>query len=422
MQSSSVRVVGTTPESPSGTTGSRSYLSHLECARCGATRSPHALHGLCECGAPLLCRYDLAALRRDVKREDLRGRESTLWRYRELLPVQDLSRAVTLGEGFTPLLPLAWGARRGMRALQVKDEGGNPTGTFKARGAAVGVTRLRELGVSRVAVSSSGNAGDAWATYCGRAGIDATIFVPDDAPCATLTEAALSGQRICTFGGHNSRGGQLANAFAASHDAFCPNTFQEPYRLEGKKTMGLEIAEQLGWRMPDVVVYPIGGGVGLIGIWKAFVELRELGWIDGPLPRFVVTQYAGCAPLVEAFAAGRESCEPWGEIKTLPGGLRAPKPIADFLLLRILRETNGAAIAVDGDAALAAVRDVMATDGLFMCPEAGTTIVALSKLLEEGGIGRDENVVIVNTGTGLKYASLFPVATERVADGIARLE
>lgn len=422
MQSSSVRVVGTTPESPSGATGSRSYLSHLECARCGGTRSPHALHGLCECGAPLLCRYDLAALRRDVKREDLRGRESTLWRYRELLPVQDLSRAVTLGEGFTPLLPLAWGARRGMRALQVKDEGGNPTGTFKARGAAVGVTRLRELGVSRVAVSSSGNAGDAWATYCGRAGIDATIFVPDDAPCATLTEAALSGQRICTFGGHNSRGGQLANAFAASHDAFCPNTFQEPYRLEGKKTMGLEIAEQLGWRMPDVVVYPIGGGVGLIGIWKAFVELRELGWIDGPLPRFVVTQYAGCAPLVEAFAAGRESCEPWGEIKTLPGGLRAPKPIADFLLLRILRETNGAAIAVDGDAALAAVRDVMATDGLFMCPEAGTTIVALSKLLEEGGIGRDENVVIVNTGTGLKYASLFPVATERVADGIARLE
>lgn len=422
MQSSSVRVVGTTPESPSGATGSRSYLSHLECARCGGTRSPHALHGLCECGAPLLCRYDLAALRRDVQREDLRGRESTLWRYRELLPVQDLSRAVTLGEGFTPLLPLAWGARRGMRALQVKDEGGNPTGTFKARGAAVGVTRLRELGVSRVAVSSSGNAGDAWATYCGRAGIDATIFVPDDAPCATLTEAALSGQRICTFGGHNSRGGQLANAFAASHDAFCPNTFQEPYRLEGKKTMGLEIAEQLGWRMPDVVVYPIGGGVGLIGIWKAFVELRELGWIDGPLPRFVVTQYAGCAPLVEAFAAGRESCEPWGEIKTLPGGLRAPKPIADFLLLRILRETNGAAIAVDGDAALAAVRDVMATDGLFMCPEAGTTIVALSKLLEEGGIGRDENVVIVNTGTGLKYASLFPVATERVADGIARLE
>jgi len=419
---SSLRVVGTPAEPPSGTIGARSYLSHLECTRCGATRSPHALHGLCECGAPLLCRYDLAALRRDVRRDDLRGREATLWRYRELLPVQDVARAITLGEGFTPLLPLAWGARRGMRGLCVKDEGGNPTGTFKARGAAVGVTRLRELGVTRVAVSSSGNAGDAWSTYCRRAGIEATIFVPDDAPSATLTEAALSGQRVCTFGGHNSRGGRLANAFAASHDAFCPNTFQEPYRLEGKKTMGLEIAEQLGWRMPDVVVYPIGGGVGLIGIWKAFVELRELGWIEGPLPRFVVTQYAGCAPIVEAFAAGRASCEPWGEIRTLPGGLRAPKPIADFLVLRILRETNGAAIAVDADAALAAVRDVMATDGLFMCPEAGTTIVALSQLLDDGRIGRDEHVVVVNTGTGLKYAPLFAVAPERVADGAENIE
>ena len=422
MQSPSLRVAGTPAEPPSGTVGSRSYLSHLECARCGATRSPHALQGLCDCGGPLLCRYDLASLRRHVPRDDVRGREATLWRYRELLPVQDVARAVTLGEGFTPLLPLAWGARHGMRALRVKDEGGNPTGTFKARGAAVGVTRLRELGVTRVAVSSSGNAGDAWATYCRRAGIEATVFVPDDAPSATLTEAALSGQRVCTFGGHNSRGGRLANAFAASHDAFCPNTFQEPYRLEGKKTMGLEIAEQLGWRMPDVVVYPTGGGVGMVGIWKAFVELRELGWIDGPLPRFVVTQYEGCAPVVAAFEAGRASCEPWGEISTLPGGLRAPKPIADFLVLRILRETNGAAVAVDADAALATVRDVMATDGLFMCPEAATTLVALSRLIHDGRVHRDEEVVVVNTGTGLKYASLFPVATERVADGVENLE
>ena len=402
----------------SGTASSRSYLSHLECAQCGRSHSPHALRGRCECGGPLLCRYDLDTLRGDLRREDLREREATLWRYRELLPVQDPARAVTLGEGFTPLLPLAWGARRNMRALHVKDEAGNPTGSFKARGAAVGVTRLRELGVKRVAVSSSGNAGDAWATYCRRAGIEATVFVPDDAPAATLTEATLSGQRVYTFGGHNSRGGRLANAFAAAHDAFCPNTFQEPYRLEGKKTMGLEIAEQLGWRMPDVVVYPIGGGVGLVGIWKAFVELRELGWIEGPLPRFVVTQYEGCAPIVEAFSAGRAACEPWGEIRTLPGGLRAAKPIADFLVLRILRETNGAAVAVDGDAALATVREVMATDGLFMCPEAATTIVALSQLIDEGRVDRDEEVVVVNTGSGLKYASLFPAVTERVADGV----
>ena len=418
MQSSPLRAVSASGELPRSPAPLRSYLSHLECARCGRTCSPHELHGLCECGGPLLCRYDLGALRRDVRRDDLHGREATLWRYRELLPVQDVAHAVTLGEGFTPLLPLAWAKRHGIGDLRVKDEGGNPTGTFKARGAAVGVTRLRELGVSRVAVSSSGNAGDAWAAYCRRAGIEATIFVPDDAPLATLTEAALSGQRVVTFGGHNARGGRLANAFAAAHDQVGPNTFQEPYRLEGKKTMGLEIAEQLGWRMPDVLLYPTGGGVGLLGIWKAFVELRELGWIEGPLPRFIVTQYEGCAPLVEAFAAGRAACAPWGEISTLPGGLRAPKPIADFLVLRILRETDGAAVAVDGDAALAAVREVMATDGLFMCPEAATTLVALSRLVDENRIRRDESVVVVNTGTGLKYASLFPVATEHVDDGV----
>jgi threonine synthase len=353
-----------------------------------------------------------------VRRDDLRGRDASLWRYRELLPVQDIAQAVTLGEGFTPLLPLQWASRHGMHAVRVKDEGRNPTGTFKARGAAVGVTRLRELGVQRVVVSSSGNAGDAWATYCRRGAIDATIFLPDDAPSATLTEAGLSGQRVHTFGGHNSRGGRLANAWAKADDAFCANTFQEPYRLEGKKTMGLEIAEQLGWRLPDVVLYPIGGGVGLIGIWKAFSELLELGWVEGDMPRFVVTQYEGCAPIAEAFASKRERCLPWGEISTPPGGLRAPKPIADFLILRILRETNGEAIAVSGEAALAVVREVMATDGLFVCPEAATTLVALRQLLREGRISTGEEIVVVNTGSGLKYASLFPVATDRVDDDL----
>lgn len=330
--------------------------------------------------------------------------------------MQDLSRAVTLGEGGTPIVPLQWGALHGLNDLRVKDEGQNPTGTFKARGAAVGVSRLREHGVSRVVVSSSGNAGDAWAAYCTRAGIEATIILPDEGSPTTLTEASLSGQRVYTFGGHNARGGRLANAYSAAHGAFCANTFQEPYRLEGKKTMGLELAEQLGWRMPDVLFYPTGGGVGLIGIWKAFNELLELGWLQGPLPRFVVTQYAGCAPIVEAFRKRRAACEPWGEIRTLPGGLRAPKPAADFLILRILYETNGAAVAVEGDDALAAVRDVMTSDGLFMCPEAATTIVALRELLRSGDIGRDERVVIVNTGTGLKYASLFAADTRRVPD------
>ena len=401
--------------------GARSRLSHLECLQCARTYSFAELRGACDCGGPLVCRYDVASIRRDLRPEDLASRPSSLWRYAELLPVQDLSRAVTLGEGVTPIVPLQWGALHGLSDLRVKDEGQNPTGTFKARGAAVGVTRLREHGVARVAVSSSGNAGDAWAAYCTRAGIEATIILPDDASPTTLGEASLSGQRVYTFGGHNARGGRLANAYAAAHGAFCANTFQEPYRLEGKKTMGLELAEQLGWRMPDVLFYPTGGGVGLIGIWKAFNELLELGWIQGPLPRFVVTQYAGCAPIVEAFRKRQATCEPWGEIRTLPGGLRAPKPAADFLILSILYETNGAAVAVGGDDALAAVREVMASDGLFMCPEAATTIVALRELLRSGDIGRDERVVIVNTGTGLKYSSLFATRTTRVPDGVEEI-
>jgi threonine synthase len=371
---------------------------------------------LCICGGPLLCRYRTEELKHDVQQKDLVGRPATLWRYHELLPVQDIEKAVTMGEGFTPLVPLQWGARYGLERIWVKDESQNPTGTFKARGAAVGVTRLRELGVSEIVVSSSGNAGDAWAVYSRRAGIRATIILPDDTTAPTLAEAKLTGQKLYTFGGHNSRGGRLANAYAASHQMFCPNTFQEPYRAEGKKTMGFEIAEQLGWRMPDVIVYPIGGGVGLIGIWKAFKELLVLGWIQGSLPRFFVAQYEGCAPIAKAFRENRTICEPWPDISSPPGGLRAPKPIADTLILKILRETNGAAIAVSTEDALAAVRDVMAADGIFICPEAGTTIIALRKLIEADQIRRDEKVVVINTGSGLKYASLFPEPVNRVAD------
>ncbi len=400
---------------------SGSFLSHLACTRCGRTTSPHLLQGVCDCGGTLLCRYDTEAMRHALKREDLKSREASLWRYTELLPVQDPAHIVTLGEGFTPILPLRWGAQHGLTDLSLKDEGLNPTGTFKARGASVGVSRLRELGVQRVVVSSSGNAGDAWAVYSRRGGIEATIILPQDAPEPMLVESELTGHDLYTFAGHNSRGGRLAKSFAENHQAFCANTFQEPYRVEGKKTMGLEIAEQLGWRMPDVVVYPIGGGVGLIGIWKAFNELRELGWLHGKLPRFVIAQYEGCAPLVEAFTSGKDSCTPWGEIDTLPGGLRAPKPLVDFLILQILRETGGMAIAVSGDDALTAVREVMVSDGIFMCPEAGTTIVALRQLLQSGWVQPDEKVVVINTGTGLKYASLFPASPHHIADGVEEM-
>jgi threonine synthase len=252
-----------------------------------------------------------------------------MWRYRELLPLRNTSKPVTLGEGYTPLLPLQWAAKRGFSRVHIKDEGQNPTGTFKARGAALGVTRLRELGVSSIVLSSSGNAGDAWAAYARRAGMATTVYLPHDAPLATLTETALTGADVSTFTGHNSRGARLAQSHAEASGAFVPNTFQEPYRLEGKKTIGLEIAEQLGWEMPDVVLFPTGGGIGVVGIWKAFNELVELGWLTGKLPRFIITQYAGCAPIVEAFRSQRETCEPWGAIETLPGGLRSSKPIAD---------------------------------------------------------------------------------------------
>jgi threonine synthase len=395
---------------------SPSYLSHLECASCGNTYSSRELRNVCACGGPLLCRYELGLVAQRMQKDELARRPPGLWRYRELLPIDDVERAVTLGEGSTPLVPSQWGAALGLPHVWFKDEGQNPTGTFKARGAAVAVSRLRELGVKRVAVSSSGNAGDAWAAYCRRAGIEATVFLPQDAPSVTLVEAALTGADVYTFGGHNSRGGQLANAFARRHDAFCPNTFQEPYRVEGKKTMGLELAEQLGWRMPDVVVYPIGGGVGLIGIWKALCELREMGWVSGSLPRFVIAQYEGCAPLVKAFEEGADACEPWSDIATLPGGLRAPKPLADFLVLRILRETQGSAVAVSNEEALDGVREVMEADGLFICPEAATAVVALRRLVQQGAIGSGQRVVIINTGTGLKYASLFAPRTSRVPD------
>ena len=396
---------------------SPSYLSHLECARCGSTLSARELRNTCHCGGPLLCRYELGLVEERLQKGELAQRPPGLWRYRELLPVDDVDRAVTLGEGSTPLLPSLWGAAHGLPNLWFKDEGQNPTGTFKARGAAVAVSRLRELGVKRVAVSSSGNAGDAWAAYCRRAGIEATLFLPDDAPSPTLTEAALTGEAVYTFAGHNSRGGQLATAFAQTHHAFCPNTFQEPYRVEGKKTMGLELAEQLGWRMPDVVVYPIGGGVGLVGIWKALCELREIGWVTGPLPRFVIAQYEGCAPLVSAFEAGEDACQPWGAISTLPGGLRAPKPLADFLVLRIVRETGGSAIAVSNEEALDGVRQVMEADGLFICPEAATAVVAVRRLVAQGALDAGQQIVVINTGTGLKYASLFAPSISGVPDG-----
>jgi threonine synthase len=382
-----------------------SFLSHLECPRCGATRDADALANLCECGSPLLARYDLAAVARAVTPDDLAYRPADLWRYRELLPVS--SRAVTLGEGWTPLLPAPrYGSDVGVPGLLVKDEGLLPTGSFKARGAAVGVSRAAELGVRHIAMPTNGNAGAAWATYAARAGMRATIAMPRDAPPVTRQECLTAGAELHLVDGHiGDAGAVIRSVLDGSPDIFDASTLKEPYRIEGKKTMGLEIAEQLGWWLPDVIVYPTGGGVGLIGIHKGLLELRALGWIpDRPLPRLVAVQSSGCAPIVRAFDAGASRARPWAEPSTVAFGIQVPAPLGDELILSAIADTEGTAIAVDDDEILADLRSFGRLEGLLLCPEGAAALTAIRLLRQRGWLDGDDRVVALNTGAGLKYA------------------
>lgn len=387
------------------------FLTHLECSKCGRTHDASKPQGLCACGGPLLARYDLAAARARLDRDAIARRPGGMWRYAELLPVGEPDQVVTLGEGGTPLLRARQLASRlGMSQLHVKDEGGNPSGSFKARGASAAVSRLREFGLRDAVISSSGNAGSAWATYCARAGITLRVIVPPDAVESVKRQIGLMGARLFLFEGPLHEAGALAERAATRHGWFNVNTLREPYRVEGKKTMGYEIAEQLGWSVPDVIIYPTGGGTGVVAIWKALDELAALGWIPDRRPRLIVSQYDGCAPVVKAYREGKDRCEVWEDVRILPGGLRSPKPPADFLILRTIRETGGAAIAVSGDEALDAVRLLAETEGLHVCPEGATTLAALRRALAEGVVRRDERVVLMNTGTGLKYLPLLPDA------------
>ncbi|WP_444950109.1 threonine synthase [Micromonospora ureilytica] len=389
------------------------YLTHLDCPRCGKEHAADRLQNLCECGSPLLARYDLPAVAKAVTPERFPLRPADLWRYRELLPVADPRHVTTLGEGWTPLLRTpAYGAEIGIADLMVKDEGLIPTGSFKARGAAVGVSRARELGVERIAMPTNGNAGSAWATYAARAGMGATIVMPLEAPSICRRECVAAGADLRLIDGLiGDAGRRVAELIAESNGAiFDAGTLREPYRLEGKKTMGYEIVEQLGWQTPDVIIYPTGGGVGLIGIHKALHELRELGWVGDKLPRLVAVQSTGCAPIVRAFAAGEDRAQPWADAHTVAFGITVPAPLGDELILAALRESSGTAVAVDDADILADLRDFAAREGLLLCPEGAACLTAARQLRAGGWIRAGERVVVLNTGAGLKYPDTVDVS------------
>jgi threonine synthase len=397
-----------------------SYLSQIVCPKCRATYDPDAVVNLCSCGSPLLARYDLERLGAEMSREECSRRGPDLWRYHELLPVRDPENVVTLGEGMTPLVPLPrLGHALGVPGLLMKDEGLIPTGTFKARGAAVGISRARELGIERIAMPTNGNAGAAWALYAARAGMRALIVMPVDAPEITRAECAVAGAEFYLVNGLIGDAGKIVARAVQERGWFDASTLKEPYRIEGKKSMGLEIVEQLGWRVPDVILYPTGGGVGLIGIYKALRELQELGWIGDRLPRLVAVQASGCAPIVKAWEARAPVSEPWEGANTVAFGITVPKALGDFLILDALYETNGCAIAVDDEEILRDQRLIAGLEGSFVCPEGAATVSAVRRLRESGWIAESETVVLLNTGTGLKYPDTVHVEVPVLEPGEA---
>ena len=384
-------------------------VTHLECAACGLRHEARRLHNLCvECDKPLLVRYDLGRAAATLTKESLRGRRADLWRYREVLPVEREENVVSLGEGWTPLLRAErLGAKLGMKELLIKDESQNPTQSFKARGMAAAVSMAKELGASKLAVPSAGNAAGALAAYAARAGLEAHIFMPRDTPRANIVECEQTGAHVTLLDGLITDCGAEVERRKEAEGWFDVSTLKEPYRVEGKKTLGYELAEQLGWELPDVIVYPTGGGTGLVGMWKAFDEMEQMGWIDGRRPRMVSVQAAGCAPIVRAFEEGERAAREFADAATVASGLRVPKAVGDFLILDALRASKGVAVAVTDEELLAAVGEIGAAEGLFAAPEGAACLPALRKLLERGEVKRDERVVLFNTGAGVKYLEAF---------------
>ncbi|HEY7739052.1 MAG TPA: threonine synthase [Steroidobacteraceae bacterium] len=388
------------------------FTTHLECSATGRHYPADTLQGLSAAGKPLLVRYDLAAAARALTRQALAARqEGGFWRYRELLPVRRSENVVALGEVTTPLVELPALARAaGARRVIVKDEGRLPTGSFKARGLALAVSMAKELGIARMAMPTNGNAGAALAAYATRAGIETFVFCPADTPEINVREIALAGARVTLVDGLINDCGRRVAEGRERMGWFDVSTLKEPYRIEGKKTMGYELAEQLGWNLPDVIFYPTGGGTGLIGMWKAFAELESLGWIDARRPRMVAVQAAGCAPIVRAWQAGADHAEPWQDARTFAAGIRVPAAIGDFLILRAVRESRGFAIAVDDAAIADALAEVAGREGLLLCPEGAATYAAWKAALATGQVDPGETALLFNCASGLKYP-LPPAAT-----------
>lgn len=379
-------------------------LTHLDCTKCDRRYQPGRLLNLCQCGAPLFARYDLERAAKDMRPGHLALREPTMWRYREVLPVEDPDHRISLGEGFTPLLPAArLGGLVGLPRLFIKDEAGNPTGSFKARGLSAAVSMAKALGVREVCLPSAGNAGSALAAYAAHGGLKAHVFVPKDIARVFVMETQAYGAEVETVDGLITDAGKLCAQLAKQKGWYECATLKEPYRVEGKKTMGYELAEQMGWKLPGAILYPTGGGTGLIGMWKAFQEMDTMGFVAPARPRMYAIQAEGCAPIVKAFSEGKDDAPMWENATTLAHGLRVPKALGDFLILRALRESHGAAVAVSEQEIVQGVKDAAATEGLFVAPETGACVAALRKLKASGHLSADESVVVFNTGTGFKY-------------------
>jgi threonine synthase len=384
------------------------FAQEIACPRCQKRFALSQLLNLCSCGSPLLVRYDLEKARAKFKPSLLSGRIASLWRYREILPLQHDDNLVSLGEGFTPLLEAKTLAREvGVERAWIKDEAQNPTGSFKDRGLCLAITMAKELGVRKVAIPSAGNAGGSLSAYAARAGIEAHVFMPRDTPIANQIEAQQYGAKLTLVDGLINDCGRIIAEKKSAEGWFDLSTLKEPYRVEGKKTMGYEIAEQLNFNLPDVIIYPTGGGTGLIGMWKAFQEMEELGWIGSKRPRMVSVQASGCAPIVRAFEAGQESAQPWQNAQTIASGLRVPAAVADFLMLRALRESGGTALSVSDDTMLTEIPRVGRAEGIFFCPEGAACVAALRRLAENGWIRPNDEIVIFNTASGLKYLDVL---------------
>ena len=384
-------------------------VTQLECGLCGLEHEARRLLNLCrDCGKPLLVRYDLERAQKTLTKESLASRRSDLWRYREVLPVENDENIVSFGEGWTPLLRASrLGESIGLRELYIKDESQNPTQSFKARGMAAAVSMAKELGAKKLAVPSAGNAAGALAAYAARAGLEAFIFMPRDTPRANVVECEQTGAHVTLMDGLITDCGAEVGRRKEAEGWFDVSTLKEPYRVEGKKTLGYEVAEQLNWELPDVIIYPTGGGTGLIGMWKAFDEMERMGWIGSKRPRMVTVQAAGCAPIVRAFEEGKRFADEFPNAATTASGLRVPKAIGDFLILDALRESGGTAVSVTDEELIAATREIGAAEGVFCAPEGAACLPALKKLIDSGDVKASDRVVLFNTGSGVKYMESF---------------